>query len=166
MRGACTVGRKRRQVPTGEERLSAYIRQSPPRWFAVVATALILWGLAGIFAFYSDVMMNESRLAAMAPYDRQLFEARPGWFIWVYGAAVWAALAGSIALWARRRLARPLYIVSLVAVVIQFGWVFLATDLIAAKGAAQVVPFPVVILAASLFQLWLATRASRRGWLR
>jgi hypothetical protein len=146
--------------------LAAYIRQSPPRWFAVVASLLILWGVAGIFAFYGDVTMNESRLAAMTPYDRQFYEGRPAWFVWVYGVAVWAALAGSIALWARRRLARPLYLVSLGAVVVQFGWAFLATDLIAAKGAANVVPFPVVILAVALFQLWLATRASRRGWLR
>lgn len=146
--------------------MAAYIRQSPPRWFTIVSILLLLWGMAGIFAFYSDVTMNESRLAAMAPYDRQFFQARPGWFIWIYGIAVWAALAGSVALAARRRIARPLYIASLIAVLIQFGWVFLATDLIAAKGAAQVLPFPLVIVAIGLFQLWLATRGAGRGWLR
>ncbi|WP_315760889.1 hypothetical protein [Sphingomonas sp. Y38-1Y] len=146
--------------------MASYIRTARPRWFTIVAALLVLWGVAGIFAFYSDVTMNESRLAAMADYDRRFFLTRPGWFIWVYGAAVWAGLFGAAALLMHRRLARPLYIVSLIAVVVQFGWVFLATDLIAAKGAATVVPFPVVILAVTLFGLWLSTHAGRRGWLR
>lgn len=145
--------------------MAAYIRQAAPRWLTVVAIALILWGIAGIIAFYSDVTMNESRLAAMEAFDRDFYQSRPGWFVWVYGAAVWSALIGSVLLVARRRLARPFYLLSLIAVVVQFGWVFLATDLVAAKGAGQVVPFPIVIAAIALFQLWLATRGARRGWL-
>lgn len=146
--------------------MAAFIRQSPPHWLRIVAALLILWGAAGIFAFYSDVTISESRLAAMDAWDRDFYRTRPGWFIWVYGIAVWSALLGSLALFARSRMARPLYIVSLIAVAIQFGWVFAATDLIGQKGAAQVVPFPIVIAAIGVIQLWLATRGARRGWLR
>lgn len=146
--------------------MAAYVRQAPPRWFGIVVALLVLWGLAGIFAFYSDVSMNETRLAAMDASDRQFYLGRPGWFIWVYGVATWAALFGAVALWLRRRIARPLFLLSLAAVIVQFGWVFIATDLIAAKGAATVVPFPLLILAIAIFQLWLATRGWRRGWLQ
>lgn len=146
--------------------MATYIRQPPPRWFGIVAILLILWGLAGIGAFYGDVTMSESRLAAMDAFDREFYRSRPDWFVWVYGVAVWSGLIGSVLLLARQRFARLLYIVSLVAVIVQFGWVFVATDLVAAKGAGQVVPFPIVIVAIALFQLWLATRAARRGWLR
>lgn len=146
--------------------MASYIRQAPPRWLTIVALLLMLFGAAGLFAFYGDVTMNESRLATMDEWDRAFFTARPGWFVWVYGAAVWAGFFGAVALLLRRRIARPLYIVSLLAVVVQFGWVFAATDLIAAKGAATVVPFPLVILAVTLFGSGLATRGIRRGWLR
>lgn len=146
--------------------MAAYVRQSPPRWLGAVAVLLVLWGLAGIFAFYGDVTMNESRLAAMSEYDRALFASRPGWFIWVYGAAVWAQLFAAIALLLRRRLASALFAVALLAVIVQFGWVFLATDIVAAKGAATVVPFPVLIVAVAVFGLWLSRRGSQRGWLR
>jgi len=52
-----------------------------------------------------------------------------------------------------------------VAVIIQFGWMFLATDIIAVKGA-WVVYFPLLILAVQLFQLWFANRAKDMGLLR
>ncbi|HTG39520.1 hypothetical protein [Sphingomonas sp.] len=146
--------------------MPAYVRQAPPRWFGVVAVLLILWGLAGIFAFYSDVSMNETRLAAMSEYDRAFYRSRPGWFVWIYGIATWSGLFGAVALWLRRRLARPLFILSLVAVVVQFGWVFLATDIVAAKGAVAVLPFPLLILGIAIVQISLATRGWRRGWLQ
>ncbi|MBB5698479.1 hypothetical protein [Sphingomonas yantingensis] len=146
--------------------MASYIRQAPPRWLTIVAALLLLFGAAGLFAFYGDVTMNESRLAAMPAWDRTFFATRPGWFIWVYGTAVWTGFFGAIALLLRRRIARPLYIVSLVAVVVQFGWVFAATDLIAVKGAATVVPFPIVILGVTILGLGIATRGIRRGWLR
>ncbi|WP_294260419.1 hypothetical protein [uncultured Sphingomonas sp.] len=146
--------------------MASYIRQAPPRWLTIVAVLLLLFGAAGLVAFYGDVTMNESRLAAMPAWDRAFFASRPGWFVWVYGAAVWAGFFGAAALLLRRRIARPLYIVSLVAVVMQFGWVFAATDLIAVKGAATVVPFPIVILGVTVLGLGIATRGIRRGWLR
>ncbi|PCD02597.1 hypothetical protein COC42_14445 [Sphingomonas spermidinifaciens] len=146
--------------------MAAYIRQAPPRWLVLVAFLLLLFGAAGLFAFYRDATMNETRLATMSEFDRNFFVSRPGWFIWVYGAAVWAGFFGALALMLRRRVARPLYIVSLIAVVVQFGWVFAVTDLIAAKGAATVLPFPLVILGVTLLGVWLSTRGIRRGWLR
>ena len=160
------VGVRLRALEEREGRLASYIRQAPPRWLTIAAVLLTLFGAAGLFAFYGDVTMNESRLAAMSEWDRNFYAARPGWFVWVYGAAVWAGFFGAVALLLRRRVARPLYIVSLVAVIVQFGFVFLATDLIAAKGVATVVPFPIVILAVTAAGLWLSTRGIRRGWLR
>lgn len=146
--------------------MAAYIRQAPPRWLTIVAILLLLFGASGLFAFYGDVTMSETRLAAMSDWDRSFYTARPAWFIWIYGAAVWAGFFGALALLLRRRLAKFMYLLSLIAVVVQFGWVFASTDLVAAKGAATVVPFPLVIVAVTLFGVWLSTRGIRRGWLR
>lgn len=146
--------------------MAAYIRQAPPRWLTIVAVLLLLWGAAGLLAFYSDVTMSETAAARLSDYDRALLASRPGWFLWVYGAAVWAQFFGGLALLLRRRLARPLFAVALLSVVIQFGYIFAATDIVAVKGAANVVPFPVLIAAVTATGLWLSIRGSRRGWLR
>ncbi len=136
----------------------------PPVWFRIVSVLLLLWGAMGVFAFYTDVTMSEASLAALDDYDRALYLGRPAWFATVYGLATWGAFLGAVALLLRRRLAVVLFLFSAVAVVVQFGWVFGVTDLIAQKGAWTAI-FPLVILAIAIFQLWFANLAHKRGWL-
>jgi hypothetical protein len=146
--------------------MTAPLFRLPTLSYRIVAILLVLWGVAGVFAFYFHVTAGPEQIAAMSAFDRHAFLTRPGWFDGVYAVATGGGLLGAVALLFRRRIALPLFIVSLVAVVLQFGWVFLATDLIAAKGAGAVVPFPLVIFAIALFQIAVARHGRRRGWLR
>ena len=63
------------------------------------------------------------------------------------------------------RSARVLFWVSLIAVIVQFGYVFAKTDLIAHEGAAKVVPFPIVIALIGVFAIWFSGFAARKGWI-
>ncbi|MHA3841934.1 hypothetical protein ACX0GZ_12015 [Sphingomonas aestuarii] len=137
----------------------------PPTWFWIVSILILLWGAMGVFAFYTDVTMSEEMLAAMDDYDRRMYLGRPAWFATVYGLATWGGFLGGVALLLRRRLAIVLFLLSTVAVVVQFGWVFGVTDLIAEKGAWTLI-FPIFILAIAIFQIWFANLAIKRGWLR
>lgn len=139
---------------------------SPPRWFWVVSALLTLWALAGVAAWYGHVSIGPATLAHMTDYDRRLFLTLPSWFAYDYAVATIGALAGGIALLLRLRRAWMLYLVSLVAVIIQFVWVFAATDLIAVKGAVATLPFPLFVFAMGLVSLGFARRAWARGWLR
>ena len=46
-----------------------------------------------------------------------------------------------------------------------FGWMFLATDIIAVKGVATAMGFPIVIAVIGTFAIWLGKRATERGWI-
>lgn len=140
--------------------------RTPPPWFRIVAVLFLLWGVAGIFAFYSQVTMGPAALAALDDDDRRFYASLPVWFNWIYGIATWGGVLGSVALLLGRRWAAGLYAASLLAVAIQFGWVFTFTDLVAVKGAAATVPFPLVIFAVALWQLAVARQGIARGWLR
>lgn len=137
-----------------------------PTWFTATVVLLLLWALAGVAACAGHVMAGEQMAAAQGEWDVAFFRALPGWFAWDYAVATGAGLAGAIALLCRSRLALVLYGISLAAVVIQFGYVFLATDLIAHKGAAATVPFPAFIAAMGGLQIAVACLALRRGWVR
>ncbi|OYY72628.1 hypothetical protein [Sphingomonas sp. 28-63-12] len=139
--------------------------QRPPRWFWVVALLLLLWSAAGVFAYYAHMTVDQKTLAAMSAYDRAAYLRLPVWFGYVFALAVLPALAGAVALLLRSKFAWPLYALSLIGVIVQFGWVFGATDLIAAKGAAATVPFPLMIFVLAVVQLWLAGVAIRRRWI-
>lgn len=142
-----------------------YVRQQPPGWFWVVAALLLLWALAGCAAYYFHMAVDAKALAAMSPYDRTYFQNLPGWFGYVFALAVLPALAGAVALLMRSKLARPFYLVSLIGVIVQFGWVLGATDLIAVKGIVTAAGFPLVIFVLAVVQVWFSTVARRRGWL-
>ncbi len=142
------------------------VAAAPPAWFRLCAILLVLWGVAGVYAFYLQTTMSREALAQLGDDDRRFLLALPGWFAWVYGIATWGGLLGSVALVLRRRIARAFYALSLLAVAVQFGWVFAATDLIAVKGAGASVPFPLLIFAIALGQVLLARHGIARGWLR
>lgn len=137
----------------------------PPLSFWIIAALLTLWGLAGCFAAYMQLGMTQAELDALGEPDRTIMGGLPDWFGAVYVGAVGFGLAGAVALLLRHAIARPLFILSLVCVVIQFGYVFAATDMLALKGAAATVPFPLFIVALAVFQVWYAGHARLRGWL-
>lgn len=145
--------------------MATYLRQKPALWFTVLAVLLVLWGLAGCFSLYLHVAYGPAMDPKATDWDRAYFAALPGWFTPVYAVAVGAGLLGSIALLLRSKLAQPLYIASLIAVIVQFGYVFAGTDLLAHKGPAMTVPFPLFIFAVAVFQIWIAGLARRRGWI-
>lgn len=137
----------------------------PPLSFWIIAVLLTLWGVAGCFAAYMQLGMSPAELAAMPEPDRTIMSGLPGWFGAVYGGAVITGLAGGVALLLRRSIARPLFIISLVLVVIQFAYSFFGTQLLALKSAAEIVPFPLFIIVVAVFQVWYAGRSRARGWI-
>ncbi|MDB5694979.1 MAG: hypothetical protein JWN21_522 [Sphingomonas bacterium] len=140
-------------------------KRKPPLWFWIAGVALLLWGVSGVAAFYMSFHLTPQALAALSDYDRKLHTDRATWFILVYGVAVWAGLLGALLLLFRRRLAPPLLVASLVAVIVMFGWMFLATDIIAVKGVVTAMGFPIVIVVIGTFAIWLGQRAAERGWI-
>lgn len=136
-----------------------------PLWFRVVAILLLLWGFAGCYACFQQFRLGADAMGPATDYDRRLYAALPIWYNAIYAVGVGTGLLGALALLTRSVFARPLYATSLIAVVIQFGWLFATTDIIAVRGAAQVVPFPVFILFVGIVALWLSDVARWRGWI-
>lgn len=141
------------------------IEARPPGWYWAVSLLALLWMLLGAFALGMDLMTDEAALAQMSEAQRQLHAARPQWLMGVYAVSILSGLAGALGLLLRRGWAVPALALSLVSVIIQFGYIFLGLDAIAVLGAAQALPFPLVIVALAVLFLWFALAARRRGWL-
>jgi hypothetical protein len=143
--------------------MASYIRQRPPRWFLPVGLLATLWGVAGCFFFYRHLTLGAAAMGAPEPADFELYAELPGWYGAVYGAAVIAATAGGVALLARAASARLLFLLSLAALVVQFGTVFLGTGMLGLKGATTIV-FPAFLIAIAGVEIWFSDYARRRGW--
>lgn len=143
----------------------ADFERTPPLYYRIVAVLLTLWGAIGCYACFRQIRFGADAMGVATDYDRAFFAALPIWYNGCYAIAVFAALFGGLALLARSRAARPLFLVALIAAVVQFGFVFVATDLIAHKGFFVTVPFPVLVVVACGFGWWFAGYAQRWRWI-
>lgn len=134
-----------------------------PIWFRIIAIVLIAWGAMGVFACVQQFRLGPDAMGDATAYDRALYAALPAWYNWVYALAVGSGLAGAVALLLGKPVARSLFVISLISVVVQFGYLFAKTDIIASKGL-WVTYFPLAIVAVALFEVWLAGVAIRKGW--
>lgn len=137
----------------------------PPGWFWVVGGLVVLWMLVGVLAWCIDLGMTPERLATLPEAQRQLFASRPAWVFGVYGVAVFAGLAGAVALLLRRKLAKALFLLSLLAALVQFGYTFAALDALALLGPALALPVPLMVVAVGLFTVWYARWCARHALL-
>jgi hypothetical protein len=137
----------------------------PPTWFWIVAVVLTLWGAMGIWAWYTQVTLGAAAMGPVDDWSSRYFAALPVWYNYVYGISVFGGLLGALALLLRERRSIILFWISLIGVIVMFGYAFAATDLIAHKGAAQTIPFPVFIAAIAILQIWFAGMAAKKRWI-
>lgn len=144
--------------------MNEYARTKAPGWFWVGAAILLLWNLIGVGACMMQLSMSGAELAALPAEQREAWLAMPGFAKTSYGVAAATGFLGAIALLLRKVFARLLFIISLVAVIIQFGWVFGIYGGLGKLGASAAI-FPLVIVIICIVQIWFAESARRRGWL-
>ncbi len=104
----------------------------------LVAGAALIRNLFGFSIYYMTVSITPEQLAArFEPAQVVYMEAIPIWVTSAFAIAVTAGVIGSVLLLLRKALALPVFIASLVAVLIQHSYSFILTDVIAILGILQ-----------------------------
>ena len=144
------------------------MRAPMPISFWVVAGLSLLWNLFGAYDYLMTRSRNEPYLSAMGDPKAVLawIDSFPLWLQLCWGMGVWGAVAGSLLLLAKSRLAVPAFLLSLMGAV--GSLMFQATDraVPAAFDSSGRLIMPVVIVAVAGF-LWQFSRLERaKGMLR
>jgi len=137
---------------------------NPPKSYTVIAVIALVWNLMGLAAFIMQVTMSEATLAAMPAAERELYESMPSWVTVVFAVAVLAGTLGSIGLVMRKFWAIPVLAASLIAVILQLGYVFLLSNVIEVQGAGSVA-MPLMVFVIAVFLFVYARSARDKGWL-
>lgn len=77
----------------------------PPRHLWIVGLSSLLWNAFGAADFLMTNIRDQAWLAQLPAQVVQQIDAYPGWSIVAWGAGTWGALAGSLLLLLRLRLA-------------------------------------------------------------
>ncbi len=103
-------------------------------------------------------------LEALTQEQRELFEGIPAWATAAFAIAVFLGALAAIGLLVRKKWAYPLFIVSLVAAVLQFiNWLFLQNAGEVYGGQAYVMPILVVVI--GLLLIFYSKKAKQKHWL-
>lgn len=146
--------------------MSGAIVSKAPTWYWGVAVLALVWMAFGVFAWTMDLRMDATQLASLSDAQRELYALRPQWIFIVYAIAIFSGLAGAIGLLMQRAWAIPAFWLSLIAIVVQFGYTFFVMGALARLGPAEALPFPLVIIAIAVTLLWFSIWARGRGWIR
>ncbi len=135
-----------------------------PRWFWVVAGTAAVWVLIGVMTYITAVTMSPEALAKLPEGERALMEGMPTLVISAYAIAVFAGMLGCAALLWRKRWAFPIFILSLVAILVQMVYaLFMSKHLEVYGPSGSILPGLIILVAG--FLVWFSRHANSRGWL-
>ncbi|MBX2826848.1 MAG: hypothetical protein KTR22_01715 [Flavobacteriaceae bacterium] len=132
--------------------------------FWVIGVLALLWNLMGVFQFALSNFMKDAMADSYTAEQLELVNGLPSWYNIVFGVAVFGGVLGCIFMLMRKKLAVTLFLLSLLAVIIQMGyWVF-ATDVMDVMGVGSVI-MPIVVVIIALFLYMYSKNAVKKGWL-
>lgn len=139
----------------------------PAPWHLwLVGVLTLLWNGVGAFDYLMTKTKNASYLGSFTPEQLAYFESFPAWAVACWALSVWGGVLGSALLLARRRVAVPVLLVSLVAMLPMWFYNYVLTDGLRLMGGAGALAFSATIFVVAL-GLWLyARRLAQAGVLR
>lgn len=136
-----------------------------PMWFRVVSVLAVLWNLFGLWSFYIHFTATPEVVATWPEVQQRIAEVTPGWIFVPFAIATIGGTVGSLGLLLGRRWAPPVLLLSLLAIIVQFGAYYLLTPTWALTGMSGAA-LPLCIAMVGLLLWLLAGKAAARGWLR
>ena len=136
-----------------------------PTSFRVVAVLALLWNLFGLFSFYMHLTAGPDVVATWPEAQQQIAAATPRWIFVPFAIATIGGVLGSLGLLLGKRWAVPVLLLSLLAIVVQFGSIYAITPTWALTGiGGGILPLGIALFGLFLWQY--ARKAAARGWLR
>lgn len=132
----------------------------------VVGVLALLWNAIGALDYVMTQTRNPSYMASFTPEQLAYFYGFPAWVVASWALAVWGGVLGSLLLLLRKRLAVPVFLVSLVAMVITTIHNYLLSNGLQIFAGAGPKAFTAMIFFVALALYLYSKSLLRRGELR
>jgi hypothetical protein len=135
-----------------------------PVTFWIIGVIALLWNLMGLMAYYGDMTISQDALSNMSEDWQQMYLTQPIWVKIAYGLATIGGTLGAIGLLMRKKWAVPVFLISLIGIVIQVSYNLFGTKLMEIASSSELM-LPIMIVLIALFLWYYAKKSASRGWL-
>ena len=145
--------------------MSDTLNGKPPTSYWIVAGFFLLWNFLGLMIYYDQVTMTPEVIAEnFSPAQQAFLQNMPVWATSAYAIAVTAGVIAAALLFARMALAVPVFVVSLVGVLVQDLNSFVLSDGLEVWGTSALY-LPTLVLLICIIEIWYSQSAKTKGWL-
>ncbi len=130
----------------------------------IISIIALIWNLMGIMAFAMDILITPEALEQLTEAQQELYLSNPAWSKFVYGLAVFSGTLGCILLLMKKASAYRIFLISLVAIIIQMSYSILFTKALEAYGMTGLI-MPILVTGIAIFLLWYSKSSIKKGWL-
>ena len=136
-----------------------------PITFWIIAIVGLVWNAMGVFNYFIQTFISDAALASLPEEQQSLLNATPAWINIVFAIAVFGGFLGCLALLLKKAWAIPLFLISLIAIVVQMGYSTFMTDASKVYSVFMAVVMPIIVIAIGLFLWYYAKSSERKGWI-
>jgi hypothetical protein len=134
--------------------------------FWIIAVIALLWNLMGVYQYLALTLMKEEMSEALTEEQLALMTDLPSWYTGVFAIAVFAGALACILLLLRKKWAVSLFLISVLAVIIQMSYWLFATGAMEVYGTVGAVTMPIIVVIVAIFLYFYSKGAAKKGWLR
>jgi hypothetical protein len=145
--------------------MTGFSKEKPPFWYWIFAIIGLCWNLLGVNQYLQQVLKSEY-LKEMYP-DPIVLEMvynTPNWVMAAFAVAVFFGLLGTICLLARKKWAKPLLMISFIAVLVQMTYQIFFSGSIEYYGPLGLI-LPITVIVISFALVRLARKSIKHRWI-
>lgn len=136
----------------------------PTTLFWVIGIFALIWNAMGIMAYIGQAYMTDEMLAALPEAERALYENVPAWVTAAFAIAVFGGALGCILLLLRKKTAKLLFLISLIAIIVQMTYNLFMSKASEVYGPGGMI-MPIMVIIIGVFLLLYSKKSIEKGWL-
>ena len=137
----------------------------PKAAFWIIATIAFIWNIMGVMAYLEQAFMTDEIKAMLPEVEREMYENSPAWATAAFAFAVFGGFLGALALLLRKKVAKLLFLVSLIGILIQMIYNFIISNSLEVYGPGGMI-MPAMIIVIGVFLYLYSKKAISNHWLK
>lgn len=136
-----------------------------PSWFKVVSIFLFIWNILGLLSFFTHVFITDEMIATYSEAEQNLYTEYPLWTNIVFAVATITGFLGALLLLIKKKIAKTLFLISLLAIIPQMIHNLFFTSSIEVYGAIEAFLMPLIVIVLGILSIYISHVGNKKDWL-